>query len=207
MEDGQKIDINLESPLDTKSSDMLVSVQDTRFAHNRQKFQGHVLPTSLRYERNGWAAGWYVYDFKMGGGYIFSRNDTPVTNKVQWLAATRSKLNNTPTYVISFKTAAQGTFVDEEGNPLENNRANIMKDANAVATAVQFQAWYTLSPSINARECSEALIDFEPQPTLSLNYAVEGVDYRRKIKFNFDVCSSEDPDFECLTDNYGDADL
>lgn len=207
MEDGQKIDINLESPLDTKSSDMLVSVQDTRFAHNRQKFQGHVLPTSLRYERNGWAAGWYVYDFKMGGGYIFSRNDTPVTNKVQWLAATRSKLNNTPTYVISFKTAAQGTFVDEEGNPLENNRANIMKDANAVATAVQFQAWYTLSPSINARECSEALIDFEPQPTLSLNYAVEGVDYKRKIKFNFDVCSSEDPDFECLTDSYGDADL
>ena len=207
MEDGQKIDINLESPLDTKSSDMLVSIQDTRFAHNRQKFQGHVLPTSLRYERNGWAAGWYVYDFKMGGGHIFSRNDTPVTNRVQWLAATRSKLNNTPTYVISFKAAAQGTFVDEEGNTIENNRTNIMKDANAVATAIQFQAWYTLSPSINARECSEASIDFEPQPTLSLNYAVEGVDYKRKIKFDFDVCSSEDPTFISLTDGYGDADL
>ena len=76
MEGGQKISINLEAPLDTKSSDMLVSVNDVRFAHNRQKFQGHVLPTSLRYERDGWAAGWYVYDFKIGGGYIFSTNDS-----------------------------------------------------------------------------------------------------------------------------------
>ena len=62
MDGGQKIDINLESPIDTKSSDMLVSVENTMFAHNWQKYQGHVLPTSLRYESNGWAAGWYVYD-------------------------------------------------------------------------------------------------------------------------------------------------
>jgi len=190
MEDGQKININLESPLDTKSSDMIVSVNDVKFAHNRQKYQGHVLPTSLRYERNGWAAGWYVYDFKMGGGYIFSRNQAE-SILVPYLAATRSKLNSTPTYVITFKIA----------------KNNDLSDPEAVASATQYQAWYTVSPSINARECAEASIDNGIQPVLTFNYAVEEHDYRRKIQFNFDVCSTEEPMFTVLNDAYGDADL
>lgn len=177
MEDGQKIDINLESPLDTKSSDMLVSVQDTRFAHNRQKFQGHVLPTSLRYERNGWAAGWYVYDFKMGGGYIFSKNETPVIEGGEWLAANRSKVNNTPTYVISFYTARND---NDEDTP--DNRTELKQYADAVRD-IQFQAWFTDTASINARECEEADITTSVIPELSFNYAVEDHDYRNVIRF------------------------
>lgn len=177
MEDGQKIDINLESPLDTKSSDMLVSVQDTRFAHNRQKFQGHVLPTSLRYERNGWAAGWYVYDFKMGGGYIFSKNETPVIEGGEWLAANRSKVNNTPTYVISFYTARND---NDEDTP--DNRTELKQYADAVRD-IQFQAWFTDTASVNARECEEADITTSAIPELSFNYAVEDHDYRNVIRF------------------------
>lgn len=178
MEGGQKISINLEAPLDTKSSDMLVSVNDVKFAHNRQKFQGHVLPTSLRYERDGWAAGWYVYDFKIGGGYIFSVNDNILNSKKTWLAVNRSKINATPTYVLSFHTAQ-----NDDDNDTPDNRDTLKQYADAVSNTVQFQAWFTDTASINARECDEAEIDFMPIPTLSFNYAVEGHDYRNSIRF------------------------
>lgn len=187
MEGGQKININLESPLDTKSSDMLVPVNEVKFAHNRQKYQGHVLPNSLRYERNGWAAGWYVYDFKMGGGYIFSRNRSGGI----YLAADRSKLNNTPTYVISFHTASN----------------NDITDPDAVSSAVQFQAWYTETASINARECKEASIDNDVQPVLSFNYAIDNHDYKRKLKFNWDPVLNTTTFTQINDPNYGNADL
>ena len=64
MEGGQKVNINLESPLETSTSDMLVSVNQPTFQHNWQKYQGKFLPNSLRFEKNGWAAGWNVFDFK-----------------------------------------------------------------------------------------------------------------------------------------------
>ena len=62
MEEEQKVDLPLNGELDIKSSDMLVSVNDAKFAHNRQRWQGHCLPSSLRYEHDGWAAGWDVYN-------------------------------------------------------------------------------------------------------------------------------------------------
>ena len=175
MEGGQKISINLEAPLDTKSSDMLVSVNDVKFAHNRQKFQGHVLPTSLRYERNGWAAGWYVYDFKMGGGYIFSENDNTLRSQKTWLAAKRSKINNTPTYCLSINTAFG-----------KDTRAEIKQYADAVKTE-QFKVWFTDNASINARECKEATITGDPSPRLHFNYALEGVNYIRDFVYTQDV--------------------
>lgn len=64
MEGEQKVDLPLDGALDIKSSDMLVPVSQAKFAHNRQRWQGHVLPSSLRYEHDGWAAGWDVYDIK-----------------------------------------------------------------------------------------------------------------------------------------------
>lgn len=175
MEGGQKIDINLESPLDTKSSDMLVSVRDTKFAHNRQKFQGHVLPSSLRYERNGWAAGWYVYDFKMGGGHIFSRNDNTLRDMPIWLAASRSKINNNPTYCLSMFTAFGA-----------DTREEIKHYADAIKTK-QFEAWFNDRATINARECEEATITDSPEPTLHFNYAVDDIDYIRDFVYHHDV--------------------
>ena len=189
MEGGQKIDINLESPLDTKSSDMLVNVQDIKFAHNRQKYQGHVLPTSLRYEHNGWAAGWYVYDFEVGGGIIFSKS--AVNNShVPWLTATRTKLNNTPTYVFTFRSAS----------------AHDLEDSSVVSPIIQCQAWFTKSQYINARECKEASIDRNASnalhPDIHFNYATNDVDYVDDFTFIYNVCDPEDePTFESITNN------
>lgn len=70
MEDAQQFNINLESPLDVHHSDMLVSVEQPTFLHNRQKYQGKLMPSSLRYEHDGWAAGWDVYQFKFNSATI-----------------------------------------------------------------------------------------------------------------------------------------
>ena len=63
MEGGQKISINLEAGLNINTSDMLTPLASQVFQHNWQKFQGKFLPNSLRFEKNGWAAGWNVYNF------------------------------------------------------------------------------------------------------------------------------------------------
>ena len=125
MEGGQKVRISLESPIDTKSSDMMVSVQDPRFAHNRQQYQGHVLPTSLRFEHDGYAAGWYVYEFDFEGGYIYS-DECLNAGSVSYMAASRIKINNFPTYVISFRPAER----------------NAITGKFTVDKAKEFQAWY-----------------------------------------------------------------
>lgn len=67
MEGGQKQNISLESELDIKTSDMMSNITQPKFAHNRQQYQGHYLPSSLRFEHDGWAAGWDVYNFKFTG--------------------------------------------------------------------------------------------------------------------------------------------
>lgn len=64
MQGGQKISIDLGAGVDTTTSDMLVNVQQPTFQHKWQRFQGNYLPNSLRFEKNGWAAGWNVYNFK-----------------------------------------------------------------------------------------------------------------------------------------------
>lgn len=64
MEGGNKVPINLAAGLDISSSDMIVPFNAQTFQHNWQKWQGKCLPNSLRFEHNGWAAGWNVYDFK-----------------------------------------------------------------------------------------------------------------------------------------------
>lgn len=63
MEGGQKQSIPLTSELDVKTSDMMSSVSAPKFMHNRQQYQGHYLPSSLRFEHDGWAAGWDVWQF------------------------------------------------------------------------------------------------------------------------------------------------
>lgn len=64
MDGGNKTPINLEAGLNINTSDMLVPLSQQSFQHNWQKFQGKFLPNSLRFEKNGWAAGWNVYNFK-----------------------------------------------------------------------------------------------------------------------------------------------
>lgn len=92
MEGGSKVNISLESPLDVSSSDMLVPVSQPTFQHNWQKYQGKFLPNSIRYEQNGWAAGWNVYEFE------YSSVKVPAGNG---RVASKSRLNDNPTYLLS----------------------------------------------------------------------------------------------------------
>lgn len=96
MEGGEKRKIPLDSGLDIKSSDQLVPVDRPLFQHNRQRFQGHTLPTSLRYEHNGWAAGWNVYEFEVA--------DASVETSPVGFTIARSQLNNNPTYIFRVRT-------------------------------------------------------------------------------------------------------
>lgn len=91
MEGGNKVNIDLESPLDISSSDMLVPLNRPTFQHNWQRYQGKYLPNSLRFEKNGWAVGWNVVDFK----YNFLRISQ------DGLFFESSKLNDNPTYLLS----------------------------------------------------------------------------------------------------------
>ena len=64
MEGGNKTPIDLEAGLNISTSDMLTPLTRQSFQHNWQKYQGKFLPNSLRFEKNGWAAGWNVYNFE-----------------------------------------------------------------------------------------------------------------------------------------------
>lgn len=95
MEGGQKREIPLDSGLDVKSSDQLVPVERPLFQHNRQRFQGQTLPTSLRFEHNGFGAGWDVYEFEIN---YFSVETEPARFTV-----IRQQVNENPTYVFRLR--------------------------------------------------------------------------------------------------------
>ena len=93
MEGGQKTNIPLDSGLDVHSSDMLVSVQQPKFQHNRQKYQGKYLPTSMRFEHDGWAAGNDVYQFKVNEAQVEAGS----------YIVTKSYVNGNPTYKLGIR--------------------------------------------------------------------------------------------------------
>lgn len=63
MTDAIKFKIPLDSPLDINAGDMFVNAAQPLFTYNRQKYQGSVLQTSVRYEDFGWFAGWWDHNF------------------------------------------------------------------------------------------------------------------------------------------------
>lgn len=93
MENGQKYKIPLDSDLDVKSSDMLVPVSEPKFLHNRQKFQGRYLPTSVRFEHDGWAAGNDVYQFDITEAFVEAGS----------FIVSKQNINKNPTYKLIVK--------------------------------------------------------------------------------------------------------
>jgi len=96
MEGGNKVSLNLEAGLDVNTSDMLVPVNQNTWQHNWQKCQGKFLPNSLRFEKNGWAAGWNVYDFKYNNIRSMIEEN---------LYASNMQLTDIPTYMVSLYNA------------------------------------------------------------------------------------------------------
>ena len=65
VDESQSFNIPLDSPLDINKSDMLVNVKQPKFSFNRQKLLGGVLQTSVRYEDDGYFAGWWRHNFDL----------------------------------------------------------------------------------------------------------------------------------------------
>lgn len=65
VDESQNFNIPLDSPLDINKSDMLVNVRQPKFSFNRQKLLGGVLQTSVRYEDDGYFAGWWRHNFDL----------------------------------------------------------------------------------------------------------------------------------------------
>lgn len=63
MEGEQVFNIPLDSNLDVNMADMLVPAAQPLFEYNRQKYLGGVLQTSVRFEADGWFAGWWQHNF------------------------------------------------------------------------------------------------------------------------------------------------
>lgn len=120
MENGQKVPISLESSIDVKSSDMLVPVNSPQFAHNRQKYQGHCLPNSLRFEADGWAAGNTVYNITADKGEYVTGN---------WKVK-RSVLNNNPAYLFEYYYKNEQGLYDYVGNICFNTASSIQMQSN-----------------------------------------------------------------------------
>ena len=65
MDSSHTFNIPLDSPLDINKSDMFVSVKQPKFSFNRQKMLGGVMQSSVRYEDDGYFAGWWRHNFDL----------------------------------------------------------------------------------------------------------------------------------------------
>lgn len=59
------VSIPLDSVIDENMTDMFREINNTAFIFNRQVLQGGYLPSSLRFEKNGWFCGIYGYDYDL----------------------------------------------------------------------------------------------------------------------------------------------
>lgn len=137
MEDGQKYNIPLNSGLDVHSSDMLVPVEKPKFQHNRQKFQGKYLPSSVRFEKDGWAAGNDVYQF----------NISEATVQAGSFIVSKSYLNNNPSYIININ--------DSDGNSIGSviyNNSNKIKSHTCDSCSISSDVNPKITGSINGKE-------------------------------------------------------
>lgn len=126
MDGGQTTIIPLDSDLDIVAQDMLVPVNAPEFLHNRQKFTGRCLPSSVRFEHDGWAAGHYVYNYELHNhsvesepnGLIVSYNLLSTTGPVYMLHVT-DDMGNTVGYVSIIRESSNSsdlTVTDTDSN-------------------------------------------------------------------------------------------
>lgn len=87
MEGDQKFDIPLDSPLDINSNSMLVGASSPKFLDNMQQKLGSLSTNSVRFEDEGWFAGWlgHKFDFVTEGNNLFdgvTRDDMTVMKRI-----------------------------------------------------------------------------------------------------------------------------
>lgn len=87
MEGDQKFDIPLDSELDINSNNMLVNPSSPKFLDNTQQKLGSLSTNSVRFEDDGWFAGWlgHRFDFLSEGNNLFDgipREDMTVMKRI-----------------------------------------------------------------------------------------------------------------------------
>lgn len=87
MEGDQKFDIPLDSELDINSNNMLVNPSYPKFLDNTQQKLGSLSTNSVRFEDDGWFAGWlgHRFDFLSEGNNLFDgipREDMTVMKRI-----------------------------------------------------------------------------------------------------------------------------
>lgn len=181
MEGGNKTPIDLEAGLNISTSDMLTPLAQQSFQHNWQKYQGKFLPNSLRFEKNGWAAGWNVYNFdyntyrKSENGYYVSIGQYNPYVKTLSIYDSESSYNSLHTTYVVPETVITVGDVAVNGNVITGN----VKGKNFTLT------W---DPVLHTLSCAD--------PSIGLEYTVNG-DY--SVKFTVtDLTSSFSYDFDIL---------
>lgn len=183
MEGGNKTPIDLEAGLNISTSDMLTPLSRQSFQHNWQKYQGKFLPNSLRFEKNGWAAGWNVYNFDYNvyrseqNGYYVGLGQ--FNNYVKSLNIYESEDSYNPihtVYVISDTVVTVGDL-SVNGNTISGK----IKDKDFQLT--WDQATHTLSCADTTIEVSQTIKD-----DYSVAFTVKDLD--SSFSYEFDLLLS-----------------
>lgn len=186
MEGGNKFSLNLEAGLDIHTSDMLVPFNSQTFQHNWQKYQGKYLSNSLRYEKNGWAAGWSVYNFdystyreKQNGKYV----GAGFFNKyVKTLNVYESEEAYSPLYKAYVVPESFVTVGD------------VAVDGNVITGEVnkkQFKlTWDPVNKTLKANDSSKFGLEYKVNKDYSVTFDVSDLD--SYFSYDFDLLTSSD---------------
>jgi hypothetical protein len=143
LEAGQTFVLPLDAPLDINLGDMFISAAEPKFTFNRQKLLGGTLQTSVRYEDDGWFAGWWAHNFILvSNGYnrmipsFAGPGEDPIAHDAANLIIyPRVTDFGVPFYVVKERSQGlQFSFLSVNNQPeMQNSDASDFKDAGRSA--------------------------------------------------------------------------
>ena len=183
MEGGNKTSIDLEAGLNISTSDMLTPLTRQSFQHNWQKYQGKFLPNSLRFEKNGWAAGWNVYNFDYNtyrseqNGYYVGLGQLNTYVKTLNIYDSESSYNSLHTVYVVPETVVTVGDLEVNGNIISGK----IKDKDFRLT------WDPVSHTLS---CTDSTIELTQviNSDYSITFTVK--DLLSSFSFNFDILLS-----------------
>lgn len=166
MDGAQSANIPLDSGLDINSHDMLVDINNPLFLHNRQKYSGRCLPSSVRFEHDGWAAGTFVYNYKVNGhtvnsspeGFVISYSTISNIGPV-YILTLRDTNDDVVGTITIVRKSVNGQRVSDDELILEDKDAytNILGELNGKSIALIFD---TVTRTITAAEDHSSDIEY-----------------------------------------------
>lgn len=187
MEGDQKFDIPLDSELDINSNNMLVSPSNPKFLDNTQQKLGSLSTNSVRFEDDGWFAGWlgHKFDFISEGNNLFDgipKEDMTVMKRI--IEGKEMYLIRYEDVSILFNPSQSETWLYGTGTIVRNGDAelNITGQTNGNPATP-----FALKVNPYTGELLESSLEAQPDfiVTSSRNGYSIVVDIRRDSKKNF----------------------